>query len=162
MAQTKSQFMVSVDSSLLAEFRDKNVNMSQFVFEAMTKYKDEIDEKNPEIKEKRLLEQLENEQKMIENSQKNIEIAKKTLENIENEKILYSERQKNEAAKRAEAYKTKISREIGYWPIVIKNRFLSTPMKREEYFRKRAKLLEISLEDYMTEVVANCEKTSVM
>jgi hypothetical protein len=157
----KSQTMVSVDSELLKEVREQGDNLSGLVNEFLKGHL--------ERKETTTQEQIDRLQlKLIKHKEEealikqDISILKERLSKEEMEEIARVHNLKEDAQKKADEYKRKIDLEISYWPQFVQNGFTGTLGKREAHFRRRAKLLNMPVEEYLTEVVAKCDKKVVL
>jgi hypothetical protein len=150
----KTQVMITLDIDLVKRAREEGLNMSQVSNDALKQRFYELAEENdPDLKEKKLKEELVVCQQELEAKQKRKTEIEKHLNNLDKFRIEYAEKAKAEAQEKIERYKKAIKQEIGYWPVFKKQGVLATQKKRESFFKQRAKILGITYADYLTEVV---------
>jgi hypothetical protein len=156
----KTHVTVSIDPYILEKVRERGFNMSELAEKAAKEAVNICD--TPEAKENVLRQELylcdEEVKKLTERKQK----ATMELGNIESEKIAYAEKMKAAAKEKLESRKKKIEQEIKYWPSYIKRGDLSTSHKRENLYKTRAKILGLSLEEYMNEIVVISENMVIL
>jgi post-segregation antitoxin (ccd killing protein) len=149
----KAQAMCSVDHDLLSRAREEKLNISNVLNDALKQAFWEQNSKDPEVKERHLREKTAENRAEIERLSQELAKNEQEIKNLEQEKVVFAEKLRVEALARAEKYKKEVKQEISYWPTFISKGFLSTQRKRDMFFKQRAKELNMSLENYLNDIV---------